>query len=173
MKKTFRCVITEKKLNGKSFIVEDKEVPIGPLGIFDFWATEQIPALLRGKNSLQGKPTRLEPLPNGTLFRLFEIPPTEKNLSPEQAEKKAQAAFAAANASHCRVDTRLNPRMHTTKSIDYVVLLKGKVTLLLDEGEVNLKPFDAVVQRGTNHYWINEGSESALLLGVLVDACDS
>ncbi len=61
---------------------------MGPLGIFDFWATEEIPAPLRGKNSLQGKPTRLEPLPNGTLFRLFEIQPTEKNLSLDQAEKK-------------------------------------------------------------------------------------
>ncbi|MCC6272050.1 MAG: hypothetical protein IT572_01165 [Deltaproteobacteria bacterium] len=27
-----------------------------------------------------------------------------------------------------------------------------------------------VVQRGTNHYWINEGKEPALLLGVLLDA---
>ena len=172
MKKTYRCVITEKKLNGKSFIAEDKEVPMGPLGIFDFWATEQMPAPLRGKNSLQGKPARLEPLPNGTIFRLFEIPPTEKNLSFDQAEKKAQAAFAAAGASHCRVDTRLNPMMHTTNSIDYVILLKGEVTLLLDEGEVNLKPFDAVVQRGTNHYWINNSDESALLLGVLIAGYD-
>ncbi|WP_156812517.1 cupin domain-containing protein [Legionella tunisiensis] len=63
--------------------------------------------------------------------------------------------------------------MHTTNSIDYVVLLKGEVTLLLDEGEVNLKPFDAVVQRGTNHYWINKSGESALLLGVLIAGYDS
>lgn len=60
--------------------------------------------------------------------------------------------------------------MHTTKSIDYVVVLKGEVTLLLDKDEVNLKPFDAIVQRGTNHYWINKGKEPALLMGVLVDA---
>ena len=29
-----------------------------------------------------------------------------------------------------------------TSSVDYVVLLRGEVTLLLDEDEVSLKPFD-------------------------------
>ena len=60
--------------------------------------------------------------------------------------------------------------MHTTSTIDYVVVLKGGVALLLDEGEVALNPFDVVVQRGTNHYWINSGPEPALLMGVLLDA---
>lgn len=46
----------------------------------------------------------------------------------------------------------------------------GQVTLLLDEAEVPLRPFDVVVQRGTNHYWLNQGPEPALLMGVLVDA---
>lgn len=172
MKNTVRCVVTEKRDNGKSFISEDKKIPMGPLGIFDFWATDQIPAPTRGQNALQGKPTRLEPSSNGTIFRFFEIPPVVHSLSPEEANKKASEVFAAAHASHCRVDTSLNPMMHTTKSIDYVVVLKGEVTLLLDEEEVTLKPFDAVVQRGTNHYWINNGTEPALLLGVLIDAKD-
>ncbi|CAM3013103.1 Cupin domain [Legionella steigerwaltii] len=170
MKNVFRCVVTGKRKNGKSFICDDKKVSMGPLGIFDFWATDQMPAPMRGDNILDGIPTRLEPPPNGTVFRYFVIPPVEKNLSPQEADLKAQAVFATAGASHCRVDTRLNPMMHTTKSIDYVVILKGEVTLLLDEGEIKLKPFDAVVQRGTNHYWINNSTEPALLLGVLVDA---
>ena len=60
--------------------------------------------------------------------------------------------------------------MHTTRTIDYVVLLEGEVTLILDKGEVALKPFDVVVQRGTNHAWENRGSKRALLLAVLIDA---
>ena len=60
--------------------------------------------------------------------------------------------------------------MHTTSTTDYVVVLKGRVTLPLDEAEVPLAPFDVVVQRGTNHYWLNRDAEPALLLGVLVDA---
>ena len=50
-----------------------------------------------------------------------------------------------------------------------VVVLRGRVTLL-DEAEVPLRPFDAVVQRGTNHYWVNPGPDPALLMGVLLDA---
>ncbi|MDE5082914.1 MAG: hypothetical protein O4859_17300 [Trichodesmium sp. St18_bin1] len=47
--------------------------------------------------------------------------------------------------------------MHKTKTIDYIILLKGDVTLLLDDDQVQLKPFDVVVQRGTNHAWVNNG----------------
>ena len=57
-----------------------------------------------------------------------------------------------------------------TRSIDYVVVLTGRVRMLLDEGEVDLEPFDVVVQRGTNYAWINRGTEPALLLAVMVDA---
>jgi quercetin dioxygenase-like cupin family protein len=60
--------------------------------------------------------------------------------------------------------------MHKTRTVDYVVLLAGEVTMLLDKGEVDLKPFDVVVQRGTNHAWVNKGKEPAILAAVLVDA---
>jgi hypothetical protein len=40
---------------------------------------------------------------------------------------------------------------------------------MLDEGEpIALKPFDAIVQRGTNHSWVNTGREPALLMCVMV-----
>jgi uncharacterized cupin superfamily protein len=48
----------------------------------------------------------------------------------------------------CLTDTSRHPGMHKTRTIDYVVLLSGEVTMLLDKGEVELKPFDVVVQRG-------------------------
>ena len=62
------------------------------------------------------------------------------------------------------------PAMHKTETIDYIILLKGDVSLLLDEEEVRLKPFDTVVQRGTNHAWVNHGEEPALLIAVLIDS---
>lgn len=60
--------------------------------------------------------------------------------------------------------------MHKTDTIDYIILLKGDVSLLLDEAEVRLSPFDTVVQRGTNHAWVNHGDEPALLIAVLIDS---
>jgi len=41
--------------------------------------------------------------------------------------------------------------------VDYIILLQGEVTALLDIGEVRMKPFDVLIQRGTNHGWVNYG----------------
>ena len=54
--------------------------------------------------------------------------------------------------------------------IDYIILLKCDVTLILDDEEVRLKAHDVVVQRGTNHAWVNNGTEPALLIAVLIDS---
>ena len=68
-----------------------------------------------------------------------------------------------------RGDTSRHPMMHTTATIDYIVLLSGEITLVLDDGEpIKSKPFDAVVQRATNHAWMNTGREPALLVAVMV-----
>jgi quercetin dioxygenase-like cupin family protein len=63
-----------------------------------------------------------------------------------------------------------HPSMHRTDTLDYIVLLQGEVTALLDIGEVTMRPFDVLIQRGTNHGWVNHGSEPALLVAVLIDA---
>ena len=60
--------------------------------------------------------------------------------------------------------------MHKTRTVDYILLLKGEVTTLVDKGEVHLKPFDVVIQRGTNHAWVNQGDETAVLVAVMVEA---
>ena len=60
--------------------------------------------------------------------------------------------------------------MHKTETIDYIILLKGDVTLLVDNDEVDLHPHDVVIQRGTNHAWVNKGTEPALLIAVLIDS---
>ena len=38
-------------------------------------------------------------------------------------------------------------------AIRQIIVLQGQVTLVLDKDDVYLKPFDVVVQRGTNHGW--------------------
>ena len=68
------------------------------------------------------------------------------------------------------MDTSRNAAMHETDTIDYIILLKGDVSLILDEEEVKLKPYDVVVQRRTNHAWVNHGTEPALLIAVLIDS---
>ena len=117
----------------------------------------------------------LEPDPNGTVFRFFEVKPERELGTPEDRERAAQERLAAMNekqreaAISRKPDTTRHPGMHKTKTVDYIILLKGEVTMLVDEGEVDLKPFDSVVQRGTNHAWSNRGTESCFIAFVLID----
>jgi mannose-6-phosphate isomerase-like protein (cupin superfamily) len=113
---------------------------------------------------------RLSPPPGGTKFRYFILPPEDPHTPREEIERGVAARFAAYGESHARVDTTRHPAMHKTHSLDYIILLSGEVTLLLDEDEVPVRPFDVVVQRGTNHAWVNTGPEPALFAGVLIDA---
>lgn len=80
-----------------------------------------------------------------------------------------KAGFDAMGAGHVRVNTARHPGMHLTQTLDYVIVLNGELKLLLDKGEVNLKPFDVIIQRQTNHAWVNLGEQPVLCAGVLVD----
>jgi len=61
-------------------------------------------------------------------------------------------------------------RMHRTETIDYVVVIAGAIDMDLDDSTVRLKAGDVMVQRGTNHAWINRGTVPARLAFVLIDA---
>ena len=60
--------------------------------------------------------------------------------------------------------------MHTTRTIDYGIVLSGEIDLELDEGEVHLGPGDVVVQRGTRHAWRNRGSRPCTMAFVLISS---
>ncbi|HST85262.1 MAG TPA: cupin domain-containing protein [Kineosporiaceae bacterium] len=52
------------------------------------------------------------------------------------------------------------PGMHTSPTVDYVVVLDGKLVLDLDNGQaVELNPGDIVVQNSTRHAWRNPGDK--------------
>jgi hypothetical protein len=175
-----RRIITGHNAQGRSIILSDglatnlmtsAEQP--NRGLINFWRTDQTPASNGGDaDPMAGPPQKLLPPKDGTVFRFFQIAPETEmaNLSAKEREAHMAAAFAKAGAAHARVDTSRHPSMHKTETVDYIILLKGEVTLLLDEGEVQMKPFDVVVQRGTNHGWVNYRDAPALLVAVLIDA---
>jgi naringenin degradation protein FdeH len=162
-----RRVVTGHDAEGKSIVIID-----GPpaSGGGEIWVTDDAPADNRGAADAAKRPLKLEPPARGSGFRYFTLPPDNPNIPRAEMEKIVARQFEAMGAAHCRVDTTRHPAMHKTRTIDYIVLLSGEVTLILDKGEVALKPFDVVVQRGTNHAWSNKGKEPALLAAVLVDA---
>ena len=59
--------------------------------------------------------------------------------------------------------------MHRTDSIDYMIVLSGEMDMELDDGVVvHLTPGTLLVQRGTAHRWINQGTEPCVLVFIMI-----
>ena len=169
-----RRIVTGHNQDGKSVIKIDgppsRSIGEDVGGLFEIWNTDGGAIQSTDQIDRADIDIILSPLKGGTKFRYFKINPTPEGVPIEMLESLAAEAFKKIGAEHERVDTTRHPTMHKTKTIDYIILLDGDVTLLLDEDEVSLKPFDVVVQRGTNHAWVNHGDEPALLIAVLIDS---
>ena len=169
-----RRIITGHDKNGKSIITLDgppaRSIGEDVGGLFELWNTDGNQVISIDMIDRADDEIILSPPRGGTKFRYFQINPLPKGVPDEILQEIAADAFEKVGAAHHRVDTTKHPAMHKTETVDYIILLKGDVTLILDEEEVDLKPFDVVVQRGTNHAWVNNGTEPALLIAVLIDS---
>ena len=168
-----RRIITGHNENGKSVISIDgppaRSIGEEAGGLYEIWNTEGSGLDSSSLKDRADIDILLSPEKGGTKFRYFQINPIPEGIPDEAIEAATAEAFEKIGASHHRVDTSKNAAMHETDTIDYIILLKGDVTLILDEEEVRLKPHDVVVQRATNHAWVNNGSEPALLIADLID----
>ncbi len=165
-----RRIVTGHNDEGRSVVTID-----GPPGrdigtLHEIWNTDGPVLDSRDSSDRGAERTNLSPVAGGSNFRWFVVAPTDGSLSDDELERTVAERFAEMGAAHERPDTSRHPAMHKTETIDYIILLSGRVTLLLDDEERDLKPFDVVVQRGTNHAWINKGTEPALLCAILIDA---
>ena len=169
-----RRIVTGHNEDGKSVIKIDgppsRSIGEDVGGLFEIWNTDGEAIETTDHIDRADMDIVLSPVKGGTKFRYFKINPTPQGIPIEILESLAADAFKKIGAELERVDTTRHPTIHETKTIDYIVLLDGDVTLLLDDDEVKLKPFDVVVQRGTNHAWVNNGSDPALFIAVLIDS---
>ncbi len=60
--------------------------------------------------------------------------------------------------------------MHRTETIDFIVMIEGEIDMDMDDSTVKLRAGDTMVQRGTNHAWVNRGKVPARMAIVLLDA---
>lgn len=176
MNHTLRRIVTGHNDAGQSIVEIDggpaAEISAAGSGLHEIWLTQSIPADNNTLvDALKDTSPTLCPPAGAVKVRWFTVPVDDPTVSAADKEAGAALGFESVGAAHCRVDTRLHPGMHKTDSVDYIILISGEVDLLLDAGEAKgLKPGDVVIQRGTNHAWVNTGSEPALLVAVLADA---
>ena len=107
------------------------------------WSTDRTPADISIGETIEDLGARIlgtAPPANGTRFAVIDFPPGNTG------------------------------RMHRTETIDYVIVIAGEIDMDMDESTVHLKAGDVMVQRGTNHAWVNRGTERARLAFVLIDA---
>jgi quercetin dioxygenase-like cupin family protein len=60
--------------------------------------------------------------------------------------------------------------MHRTESLDYAIVIDGDVEMDLDNSTVKLSAGDVLIQRGTNHAWVNRSAKPARIAFILIDA---
>lgn len=172
---TVRRVITGHR-NGRSTIVSDAAcshtMPLHGIPTFrltEMWKTDCMPADLSREADLCGVPIELEPLPGGTTLRFLEFPPDSDWKGKADAAKAFSAMGESGSASLDRQSDR-HEMMHKTSTLDYIIILKGEIWAVFEDTETLLRAGDVLVQRGTNHAWSVRGTESCLMVAVLIDA---
>ena len=136
-----RRIVTGLNEEGKSCVIIDGPVPYAN----DFsaalvWQTRTQPADNSG-NADTAEPYQIEMLHTpGSCFTICEF-----------------AAHSPAG-------------MHATDTIDYLVILSSRVTLVLENGETDLGPGDFIVDRGVVHGWRNDHDEPCVAVAVNMPA---
>ena len=116
-----------------------------------------------------GGPLRLQPPADGSVFRIIDFPPEEQHRSALSREVAA-GDDGSGVVTALKLGAGRAAGFHRTNTIDYVVVISGEIYALMDEGERLMRAGDVLVQRGTNHAWINRSNAAARLAFVLIDA---
>jgi hypothetical protein len=173
-----RRIVTGHDNAGRSCFIVDGTPPtahdfvhIRGMQVAQLWATTPVPAL--PVKVVDPTTNQASILPNlgGTQFLMVAFPPD----AIMQSADFDPVAAGAENRKHVpglaeRFEMD-NPGMHTTDTVDYGIVLKGEISLELDDGRVvHLQTHDVVVQNGTRHAWRNHGKKPALMAFVLIGA---
>src|SRR5262245_2320093 len=141
MARPVRRVVTGHNPAGKSiFIVDDVSQHVyerspGSTIVTELWETTASPASNRGNEDAIKRDFRLPPPKMGSVFRIIEYPPDKERLKALAAElaepDDGSGRVAAADRSNKR-----NLGFQKTSSIDYALVLSGKIYTMIDERSV-------------------------------------
>jgi mannose-6-phosphate isomerase-like protein (cupin superfamily) len=174
MASAVRRIITGHRADGRSTVLVDGPAPnvkqreAGNASTL-LWVTEESPASLSGSTDRAARDVAVPPPPLGSIFRIAEFPP---DTGGEVRDHETVLRDFGIGPDVRRGHAPRHPAIHRTRSIDYVIVLEGEIDLVLDDGEVRLGAGDVVVQRGTNHAWINRGASVCRLGMVFIDAVE-
>ena len=141
-----RRIVTGHDANGKSVVWLDgpatnHKFPDDKMSATLMWVTDVLPADYTADEDTGARITGTAPPAGGTRLAVLELQP--------------------GNTLH---------GLHHTDTIDYVICMSGEVEMEMDDTTVKMKAGDVLIQRATNHGWVNRGSVPARLAVMLTDA---
>jgi mannose-6-phosphate isomerase-like protein (cupin superfamily) len=166
-----RRVVTGHDDQGKAVVLIDGPAPNvrvrAASGLIStlLWVSDETPADISGHTDRAERTIGVAPPSNGSILRIVDFPPLADGaagIDHAQVLREMGLPDAAAPSSHAF--------MHRTRSLDYAIVLTGEIDMQLDETQVHLNAGDVLVQQGTNHAWINNGTQICRVAFVLVDA---
>ena len=174
----FKRVVTAVDEKGRSIVSE--ETSLEPVEISAFpgaefysvWGYDILPSVPVEQPSAVRAP--FWPAPSGSRFGITRFPPAS-------AARTAEIDEAAYDAMVPEFEEKLpgyigafepdGGGMHTTQTVDYLIVVSGELYLLLDDGaEVRVPAGTCVVQHGNRHSWENRADDPAVLAWVLIGA---
>lgn len=144
---SFRRIVTGHDDAGRAVVWMDADAqnhkfPDRHVSSTLMWSTDQTPTGWVGPEDEGARILGTAPPAGGTRFTMMEFQP--------------------GNALH---------GLHRTDTVDYVICLQGEIDMYLDaERFVTVRAGDVLIQRGTDHAWVNRGAEPCRLAVVLIDA---
>jgi mannose-6-phosphate isomerase-like protein (cupin superfamily) len=172
MEKQVRRVVTSHEADGKAVVLFDgapvkvRERPEGGTKSWVLWVSDSTPADISGTQDRGDRTIGIPPPVGGSVFRIVDFyPMDDKKLPPDYMARSIGAEHAPSKGWPPR-----HPAMHRTRTVDYAVVMSGEIDMMLDDSEVHLKAGDVLVQQGTNHAWVNRGTEPCRIAFVLIDA---
>jgi hypothetical protein len=156
-----RRVVIGRNMDGISLVVADERLAGDHLpGAGHLWRLWSADTLV-SKDSVDPDAQGMYPVPGGIRFSALEIPPNTEALP----EISATGDDARAVAAHRFKEAG----MHQTVSIDFDIVVSGKILLEVGDGtKTLLHPGDVIINNGAKHKWSNPGEVPAILAGVVI-----
>ena len=171
LKQPTRRIVTGHDAKGKAIalfdgpVVSQQRSP-GGNAVTQLWVTSESPIDVNASTDRAETKTGVPPLANGSIFRIVDFPPTSTGAHPVDHHKM----LIGMGIDPATQGYQRHANTHRTRSIDYAIVLDGEIDMLMDDTEVHMKAGDVLVQQGTNHAWVNNGTRPCRIAFILIDA---
>jgi mannose-6-phosphate isomerase-like protein (cupin superfamily) len=171
IKRSTRRIVTGHDADGKAVALFDGALDAhqrspGGNAITMLWVTGESPVDVGGSADRASTKVGVPPPANGSIFRIVDFPPT----SPGTGHVDHHAILRGMGIDPATQGYMRHANTHRTRSVDYAIVLDGEIDMLMDDSEVHVQAGDVLVQQGTNHAWVNNGTKPCRIAFILIDA---